>query len=115
MWAELKQMAPVMRTHLAWQAVSICSGWPLPATNPQHEPRIKAPVLILNSRHDPATSIEWAANVHRMVRGSALVTYEGSGHGVYLRNDCTKAVTNQYFIDRLLPAPGTNCPGSDPA
>jgi pimeloyl-ACP methyl ester carboxylesterase len=114
-WAELKQMAPVMRTHFAWQAVSFCSSWPLPATNPQHEPRIKAPVLILNGRHDPATSMEWARNVHGMIRGSALVTYEGSGHGIYLRNDCTKAVTNRYYIDRVLPAAGTSCAGSDPA
>jgi pimeloyl-ACP methyl ester carboxylesterase len=115
MWDELKRMAPVMRTHLAWQIVSMCSGWPLPATNPQHQPRIKAPVLILNSRHDPATNLEWAVNVNRMIRGSVLVTYEGAGHGVYLRNDCTKRVTDRYLIDRVLPAPGTTCPGSDPA
>lgn len=114
-WAGLKQQAPTMRTHLAWQLATLCAGWPLPVTNPQHEPRIKAPVLILNGRHDPATSLEWARNVHGMIRGSALVTYEGSGHGIYLRNDCTKAVTNRYFIDRVLPAAGTSCAGSDPA
>jgi pimeloyl-ACP methyl ester carboxylesterase len=115
MWDELKQMAPVMRTHLAWQIVSMCSGWPLQATNPQRQPRIKVPVLILGSRHDPATSQEWAGNVHRMIRGSVLVTYEGAGHGVYTRNDCTKQVTDRYLIDRVLPAQGTTCPGSDPA
>ncbi|MBP2326338.1 pimeloyl-ACP methyl ester carboxylesterase [Kibdelosporangium banguiense] len=114
-WDELKRIAPVMRTHMAWQGVSFCAGWPLPTTNPQHRPGIKAPVLILSSRHDPATPLEWAADVHRMIPGSALVTYEGSGHGVFLRNDCTKAATSRYFLDRVLPAPGTSCPGSDPA
>lgn len=115
MWAELKEQAPVMRTHLGWQLVTLCAGWPLPVTNPQHQPRIKAPVLLLNARHDPATSVQWAANVNRMIRGSVLVTYEGAGHGVYPRNGCTEQVTDTYFIDRVLPAPGTSCPGSDPA
>jgi pimeloyl-ACP methyl ester carboxylesterase len=114
-WAELKERAPVMRTHLSWQLATLCAGWPLPATNPQHRPKVAAPVLILGSRHDPATSVEWARNVHRMIRGSALVTYEGSGHGVYRRNGCTEQTTDGFFIDGVLPAPGTSCPGSDPA
>ncbi|MET0136633.1 MAG: alpha/beta hydrolase [Kibdelosporangium sp.] len=115
-WERLKQLAPHMRSHLAWQAVAMCAGWPLPATNPQHTPRIdpSVPVLILNSLHDPATALEWAHNVNRQIRGSVLLTYDGAGHGIYLRNDCTEQVTDRYLLHRVLPAPGTHCPGSDP-
>jgi pimeloyl-ACP methyl ester carboxylesterase len=114
-WHRLAEIAPHMHSHFAWQAASMCAGWPLPATNPQHRPDVHVPALILNSRHDPATSIEWAVDVNRAIRQSVLVTYEGSGHGIYKRNECTMKVTDRYLIDRVLPSPGTSCPASDPA
>jgi pimeloyl-ACP methyl ester carboxylesterase len=116
LWDRLSQIAPHLRTHLAWQVVTLCAGWPLPPTNPQRPPRIHTtpPVLILNSRHDPATSIAWAIAVHRMINGSVLVTYQGSGHGAYLRTECTRTATEHYLIDLTLPNPGTHCPAADP-
>ncbi len=107
-WQRLKRIAPTMRTHMAWQLVSFCSGWPLPVTNPQSRPVIRTSVLVLNSRHDPASSFEWAQHIHRMIRGSALVARRAPGHGVYNRPEC-QAVTDRYLVDKVLPAPGTEC------
>jgi pimeloyl-ACP methyl ester carboxylesterase len=116
-WDRQKRLAPHVRTHFGWLPVSLCAGWPMPATNPQRTPRIdpSLPVLLLNGRHDPATGMEFALNVNKAIRGSVLVTYEGAGHGVYDRNECTKQVTDRYLIDGVMPARGTSCPGSDPA
>ncbi|MFB9304892.1 alpha/beta hydrolase [Kibdelosporangium philippinense] len=111
-WARMKAQAPHLRTHMVWQIVSICAGWPIPATNPQRKPNIRVPVLVLNSRYDPATPHEWAVNVTRQIPRSALLTYEGAGHGVYDRTACTLGITDRYFIDLVLPAPGTSCPSA---
>jgi pimeloyl-ACP methyl ester carboxylesterase len=113
-WDRLKRLAPHMRSHLGWQLVSLCAGWPVVPANPQHRPDIHVPVLLLNSRHDGANGLEWAVHVSRTIPRSVLVTYEGAGHGVYDRNDCTRSVTDGYLIDRTMPARGTRCAGSDP-
>ncbi|WP_168211208.1 alpha/beta hydrolase [Actinosynnema sp. ALI-1.44] len=110
-WAKLKTVAPHMRTHLVWQVASICSGWPLPVTNPQAEPRVWVPALLLNNRYDPATPWAGAAHVNRTIPRSVLLTRESGGHGVYVsaRNACADQATDRYFVDLELPAPGTSC------
>lgn len=79
--------------------------YPFPAVfcrhgEPQHRLRItNAPkILMLNALHDPPTAYEWAVNAHRQSRNATvLLTYEGWGHGVYDRSDCTRG------HDRRLP------------
>lgn len=111
MWQRQSAAAPTMRMHFAWGAVSLCSAWPAAVPNPQHrttlDPRVP-PVLIMNSLHDPATGYEWARSVHRQVGGS-LLTYDGWGHGVMDRTDCTREVFVRYVVDRKTPPPGTHC------
>ncbi|WP_169814887.1 alpha/beta hydrolase [Nocardia crassostreae] len=112
LWGEQNRNAPTIGTHFAWGAGSICSGWPVRAANPQHLPRVAGapPVLILNSRHDPATPHEWAVGVAANTPGTTLVTYEGWGHGIYNRNGCTTAIADRYLIDRTVPVANTFCP-----
>ncbi|ALG11000.1 hypothetical protein AOZ06_32620 [Kibdelosporangium phytohabitans] len=111
-WAKLKTVAPHMRAHMVWQVASVCAGWPLPVTNPQTAARVRVPALLLNNRHDPATSWEWAAHVNRMIPRSVLLTRESAGHGVYFsaHNACADQATDRYFMQLELPAPGTSCP-----
>jgi pimeloyl-ACP methyl ester carboxylesterase len=97
-------------------AITGCAGLPR-ATNPQHPLKIKnAPkVLVTNARHDPATVHEWAVNVHRQTRDTTvLVTYEGWGHGVYGRSDCTRTINDEYLVSLKLPRNGTTCPAAEP-
>ncbi|MGW4208735.1 alpha/beta hydrolase [Lentzea sp. NPDC004789] len=93
-----------------------CAGLPK-ATTPRHPLNIRhAPkILVTNAKYDPATVHEWAANVHRQARGATvLVTYEGWGHGVYRRSDCTTRINDDYLVSLKLPRDGTTCAAVEP-
>jgi pimeloyl-ACP methyl ester carboxylesterase len=112
LWRKQNAAAPTLRTHLVWLVVSLCSAWPADTPNPQHRTDIDdsvPPVLIMNSLHDPATSYEWAKSVNRQIDRSVLLTYDGWGHGVTNRTDCTKAVFTNYVLHGKTPRPGTHC------
>ena len=68
------------------------------------------PVLLMNGMHDPATGYEWAKGVHRQIDRSVLLTYDGWGHGVSNRTDCTQEVFTDYVLHGRTPRPGTHCP-----
>jgi len=113
-----KRLAPHMRgSSLGHYAVASCIGYPPKANNPQRKLRITtAPaILMLNSLHDPATAYAWAANAHRQSRDkTVLLTYEGWGHGVYDRSDCTKGASDNYLINLTVPRDGTRCAAVEP-
>ncbi|WP_228823968.1 alpha/beta hydrolase [Nocardia blacklockiae] len=111
LWRDQQQHAGTLRSHFAWIAASVCSNWP-PPPDPPHRPRVTAapPVLLLNSRHDPATPYEWATNVAANTPNSVLLTYDGWGHGVYGRNDCTTGTADRYLLDLTVPQPNSHCP-----
>ncbi|MFF5081396.1 alpha/beta hydrolase [Actinoplanes sp. NPDC000266] len=101
-------------THFPAQtfALTMCLGWPH-VTNPQHDltVRTERPILLLNSRHDPATGLNWARSVERQLgRHGVLVTYEGTGHGSYSLSDCVKGIADDYLINLRVPARGVSCP-----
>lgn len=101
-------------THVPAQvfALTACLGWEHVAY-PQHEPRIRTatPLLLLNSRHDPATGWNWARTVERQLgRHGVLVTYEGAGHGSYTRSRCMRDIADAYLISLTVPPRGTSCP-----
>ncbi|WP_410587962.1 alpha/beta hydrolase [Amycolatopsis sp. lyj-23] len=101
---------------LGWTAVTSCLGWPDPASNPQHPLRVHGapPVLLLSSRHDPATPYAWSQTVARQT-GGTLLTYDGWGHGAYFKNSaCVVKATDDYLISGRLPAPGTHCAAVEP-
>lgn len=98
------------------QTMMRCLGYPK-ASNPQRDLDIRtAPkILLTNPLHDPATVYEWAVNVHRQSRETTVfVTYEGWGHGVYRRSDCTRGINDSYLLELKLPADGTRCAGVEP-
>ncbi|MBB2942803.1 pimeloyl-ACP methyl ester carboxylesterase [Actinoplanes lutulentus] len=109
--------APQMRASpLALTAVSGCEGWPDPPSDPQHPiPASDVPVLVVNSRHDPATAYAWAKNVARQLGPKTrLVTYDGWGHVAYGHSDCVSGAADRYLTALTLPATGTTCPPVEP-
>ena len=116
LWRAQNAAAPSMRTHFAWRALSVCAGWPAETPNPQHELDVDGapPILLMNSLHDPATGYEWAENVSSQLDDSVLLTYDGWGHGVIDRSDCTANAGSAYLIDGVLPEPGTHCAAVPP-
>ncbi|MFI6729140.1 alpha/beta hydrolase [Streptomyces sp. R-74717] len=111
--AELRA-APHMRgTPRVHEAVAGCVGWPGKVNNPQHRLRItEAPkILMLHSLHDPANNYAWATNVHRQTRRTTvLLSYEGAGHSVYGRSECTGDAVDDYLTELKLPSAGSRCP-----
>ncbi|CAM5512013.1 alpha/beta hydrolase [Streptomyces purpurascens] len=114
-----RQAAPHMRGSPRVHAgLAGCVGWPERVNNPQHRLRItEAPkLLMMHSRHDPANPLSWAAEVRRQTRGTAvLLTYEGAGHRVYDRSDCTRDAMDGYLLALKVPRDGGTCAAADPA
>jgi hypothetical protein len=93
-------------------ALTLCLGWPHVA-NPQQvlHVRTRTPILLLNSRHDPATGLNWARSVERQLgRHGVLVIYDGAGHGAYSISDCMKRKADDYLVSLRVPPRGTTCP-----
>ena len=72
---------------------------------------VEPPIMMLNAVHDPATPYTWARSVARQLGPKAtLLTYAGSGHGVYNSGPCTRDAIDGYLISLKAPARGTVCP-----
>ncbi|MFB9626216.1 alpha/beta fold hydrolase [Nonomuraea helvata] len=84
-----------------------CLGYPSPVTFPTGPlPETVPPLLGAGTWVDfPGTE-----RVVRQVRGSRTIYHDGPGHEIYLSgNACVTEKVNAYFVDRILPAPGTEC------
>jgi len=118
LWEQAKRLAPHMRmSPIAWGVGSGCLGFGAPVNNPQRRLSVRgaAPILMTNALYDPATGYNWATNAARQLgRAATLVTYEGWGHGVYGRGECSTAVTDRYLVDLTVPKRGTRCPAVPP-
>ncbi len=108
----------MLASPLAMAALSGCLGWPTAPANPQHAlvpPPGLPPVLLVGTRHDPATAYAWAAHVAQQFGPVAgLLTYEGWGHVVYNRSTCVSGEVDKYLITLARPPAGTTCPAVEP-
>ncbi|MEO6086524.1 MAG: alpha/beta hydrolase, partial [Umezawaea sp.] len=106
---ELRSGPTLRGTVLGHDEAMACAGISGPPANPPHRLNIRTgpKILVLGSRHDPATPYAWAQSVHRQARAhTALLTYEGWGHIVYNRSPCTKGAAETYLITLRTPAEG---------
>jgi hypothetical protein len=105
---------PLMRgSTLSHGEAMACLGVQGPPSNPPHRLTIpRAPrILLLNSRHDPATPYAWALAIHRQApANTTLLTYEGSGHGVFDKNTCTRSAVHRYLLTLAAPEHDVSCP-----
>src|SRR4051812_10855067 len=67
------------------------------------------PVLLVSTRHDPATPYRNAVEVHDLLAHSALLTVDGVGHGAIGSSSCATQVTARYLLTGAVPPPGTVC------
>ncbi|MFC0105506.1 alpha/beta hydrolase [Kibdelosporangium aridum] len=91
---------------LGHDAILSCVGLREKVNNPQHKLNIRnAPkILMLNALYDPATPYSWAVNAHRQTKDTTvLLTYEGWGHGVYGRSECTTVTVDEYLLTLKMP------------
>jgi pimeloyl-ACP methyl ester carboxylesterase len=87
-----------------------CLGWPVPVTNPPHvlNSKVKnaAPILLVNSIWDPATSIDWANNLRSQIPKSVLIVRNGGGHTSYLTFGETMNAMDNFLLNGTLPSQG---------
>ncbi|POM25228.1 Tripeptidyl aminopeptidase precursor [Actinomadura rubteroloni] len=76
--------------------------------------RTAAPVLVVGSKWDPATSYDNAVNVARLLPNSRLVASDSWGHGALLTSACATDAIYGYLTDPQAPRPRTTrCHGDD--
>lgn len=114
--ADELRRSPLMRGSMLGHGEAMaCLGISGPPANPPHRLDIpRAPrILLLNSRYDPATPYAWALAIHRQApANTTLLTYEGSGHGVYQRTPCTRDAAEHYLLTTETPRHDVSCPAA---
>ncbi|HEX5881763.1 MAG TPA: alpha/beta hydrolase, partial [Actinomycetota bacterium] len=90
----------------------VCAAWTGRSTERYTgpwTPRTTQPVLLITSRHDPATPYRNARKVARLIPNSALITVDGVGHGGLFASSCAARLATRYLLTRATPEPGTRC------
>ncbi|WP_219415921.1 alpha/beta fold hydrolase [Pseudonocardia nigra] len=84
-----------------------CVGWPAPVTNPPAPlPDGVPPLLGAGTWGD----FDGTARVLAQVPGSVTIFHDGPGHVLYTSgNACVVEHANRYFLEGMLPPPGTTC------
>jgi pimeloyl-ACP methyl ester carboxylesterase len=90
-----------------------CLGWPARDEDrylgPWDAPRAN-PVLIVNSRYDPATPLHNAEAAAKQLGNAALLVVDGWGHtSLNVHSACASAAMTSYFTTLATPAPGARC------
>lgn len=93
--------------------VMACAFWkgadPDRYTGPWNR-RTAAPILVLNSRFDPATPLSGAYAGAAQLAAARVVVIEGAGHSsMYVPSTCAEKVKREYLFTSELPAEGTTC------
>lgn len=88
-----------------------CYGWPksghpVPPASAPGAP----PILVVATLHDPATPYPAAPLLAKALGTGVVLTWDGEGHGAYLRTKCVTAAVNNYLIQRTVPK--ASCPAS---
>ncbi|ETI28736.1 hypothetical protein G647_01187 [Cladophialophora carrionii CBS 160.54] len=70
----------------------------------------KHPILIIGNSYDPATPLISAQNTSASFEGSVVLQHNGYGHTSLAQPGlCSARAVQSYFVDGVLPAPGTVC------
>ncbi|MFC4377421.1 alpha/beta hydrolase [Nocardia halotolerans] len=90
-----------------------CAFWPVHDTDRYTGPwnrETAAPILILNSRFDPATPLHGAYAGAGQLADARVVVVEGAGHSsMYVPSTCAERVKRDYLFSSRLPPEGLRC------
>ena len=98
----------------SWAYISqACATWPGRDADRYAGPfnrKTSAPLLLVNSRFDAASSYERARRVERTLGAARLLTIEGAGHTqATIDSPCADRAIERYLIAGELPAAGAGC------
>ena len=98
-------------------AMHVCAELPYhPKANPgPYRAKGSAPIVVIGTRHDPATPYHWAQALHKSLSNSVLLTWEGDGHTAYGRgSSCIGSAVDKYLLTGEVPKDGLVCPVEKP-
>lgn len=109
--ARYQQASPRFGAVALWGSLP-CAYWPVRPVDTPH--RVNAPgtppVLVVGTRHDPATPYQWSQSLAGQFPRGVLLTYEGHGHTAYARdNTCVDSAVDTFLTTGRPPAPNTRC------
>jgi pimeloyl-ACP methyl ester carboxylesterase len=106
---EWSASAPTFGPALAW-GLLVCRDWPAVGdpvpelVTPRTEP------LIVGTRFDPATPVQWAERLHELLPGSGLVIWENHNHTAYGEgSECVDETVDDYLLLGELPTAPRLC------
>ena len=116
---KLKREAPAIGAFSAQDTVAfyMCAELPHhPKSNPgPYRAKGSAPIVVIGTKHDPATPYSWAQALHKSLSNSVLLTWEGDGHTAYGRaGSCIQGPVDKYLLTGEVPKDGLVCPVEKP-
>jgi pimeloyl-ACP methyl ester carboxylesterase len=103
--------APYFGRFRAWLGLP-CEFWALQDRDAFHGPwqqSTHAPVLVIGTRHDPATPYRQARPYADLFPASRLLTLDGWGHTAIGKSACIDAAIAAYLVDGAPPQDGAHC------
>ena len=98
-------------------AMHVCAELPYhPKANPgPYRAKGSAPIVVIGTKHDPATPYSWAQNMRKTLDNSVLLTREGDGHAAYGGgSSCIDTSVDKYLLTGEVPKDGLVCPVEKP-
>ncbi|RZT17433.1 alpha/beta hydrolase family protein [Kribbella sp. VKM Ac-2569] len=93
----------------SWQLFG-CAFWQ--PTRHTLQPPVAAtahPIIVVGTRHDPATPYGGAVAMAAILGNAELLTWEGQGHTAVGRNDCVNRHVADYLASLTVPPHNTRC------
>ncbi|WP_350275614.1 alpha/beta hydrolase [Kribbella sp. HUAS MG21] len=108
--ARFAKQFPLFGIWGSWQLFG-CTFW----QPPRHilQPPVAAtthPIVVVGTRHDPATPYSGAVAMATSLGNAELLTWEGQGHGAVGRNTCVNRLVADYLDKLKVPPTNTRCP-----
>jgi len=89
-----------------------CHYWP--RTDDESPKLVGGPfgrsILVIGTRHDPATPWKWAKELAAQLHSGVLLTWEGDGHTAMGRGSgCIQRLASRFLLTGIAPQKGTVC------
>ena len=108
---EWERWAPTFGAGLAW-GLFPCANWPAKGEGPPKRVNIEgtAPILIVSTKHDPATPAVWGMNLSKQVPNSGLLMWDAYNHTAYEQGSaCIDEAVDAYLLQGNMPSANAVC------
>ncbi|MEV6241972.1 alpha/beta hydrolase [Lentzea sp. NPDC051838] len=87
-----------------------CNPFPPPKAEKLDALKSAPPIVVLSTANDVSTPAPGTEHTAQRLPGSALIGWQGSGHGALTLSSCATTAVRDYLVDAKVPSNGTVCP-----